>query len=168
MNRALPDGVVVRTTRPEDAVALAHLHLDVWDDAYTGLIPQQILDDRRANASERIATWQRILADHDRTLVAEGPEGLIGFASAGPGRDDDVDIQLELMALYVRAAWWGTGVGHALLEAALGDRAAYLCVLEGNDRALRFYERHGFARDGHVEDAPEGPHVRMVRQPLTP
>ena len=163
MTDRLPDGVVVRTTRPEDAVALAHLHLDVWDDAYTGLMPQQILDDRRERVDERIASWQRVLSEHDRTLVAEGRDGLIGFASAGPGRDDEVDIPLELMALYVRAAWWGTGVGHTLLEAAIGNRAAYLCVLEGNDRAIRFYERHGFAVDGHVEEAPEGRHVRMVR-----
>jgi GNAT superfamily N-acetyltransferase len=97
------------------------------------------------------------------TLVAEGPAGLIGFVMAGEGRDNDVDVALELKALYVRAAWWGTGVGYALLEEAIGDRAAYLWALAGNERALRFYERQGFRLDGTRDEQDEGLHVRMVR-----
>ena len=161
----LPDGVVVRRTRPEDAEAMGHLHVDVWDDAYTGLMPQRILDERRAKVADRVDSWAAILAAHDRTLVAEAPEGLIGFASAGPGRDNDLDpdIELELWALYVRARWWDTGVGYALFEEAVGDRAAYLWVLADNDRAIGFYERQGFRLDGTEDEHDEGLHVRMVR-----
>ena len=159
----LPDGVVLRRARPEDAEALAHLHLDVWDDAYTGLMPQQILDERRDRAAERVERWRTILAEPHGNLLAEGPEGLIGFACAGPGRDNDVGIGLELMALYVRAAWWGTGVGYALFEETVGDRAAYLWVLASNERAIHFYERQGFRLDGTRDEHDEGLHVRMVR-----
>lgn len=159
----LPDGIVLRRATPRDAEALAHLHLDVWEDAYTGLMPQQVLDDRRASVTERVTTWRTILESHDRTLLADGPDGLIGFASAGPGRDNDVDTDLELMALYVRAGWWDTGVGYALFEEAVGDRAAYLWVLAGNDRSIRFYERQGFGLDGTEDMHDEGLHVRMVR-----
>jgi GNAT superfamily N-acetyltransferase len=63
----------------------------------------------------------------------------------------------------VRAAWWGTGVGSALLREAIADRAAYLWVLAANDRAIRFYEHHGFALDGTEDEHDEGLHVRMVR-----
>jgi GNAT superfamily N-acetyltransferase len=161
----LPDGVTIRRATPDDAPALAHLHLDVWDDAYAGLMDQAILDERRANVEGRIQRWREILAEHDRTLLAVGPEGLVGFAGAGPGRDNDVspELDLELHALYVRAAWWGTGIGYALLEDAIGDRAAYLWVLAGNERAIRFYERQGFRRDGTEDEHDEGRHVRMVR-----
>ena len=159
----LPDGVVLRPARPEDAEALAHLHLDVWDDAYTGLMPQRILDERREKADERVARWQAILAEHHGNLLAEGPDGLIGFAASGTGRDNDVDIELELMALYVRKGWWGTGVGYALFEESVGDRAAYLWVLAANERAIRFYERQGFRLDGTEDEHDEGLHVRMVR-----
>ena len=159
----LPDGVVLRRARPEDAEALAHLHLDVWDDAYTGLMPQQILAERREKADERVERWRAILAEHHGNLLAVGPDGLIGFAAAGEGRDNDVDLELELMALYVRAAWWGTGVGYALFEEAVGDRAAYLWVLAANERAIRFYERQGFRLDGTRDEHDEGLHVRMVR-----
>jgi GNAT superfamily N-acetyltransferase len=157
--------VAVRPATPQDAEALAHLHLDVWDDAYTGLMPQQILDDRRTAVEERVERWRTILEGDGagRTLLAVGPDGPVGFVSAGPGRDNDVDTELELWALYVRAAWWGTGVGYVLFEEALGDRAAYLWVLAGNERAIRFYERQGFRLDGTEDEHDEGLHVRMVR-----
>ncbi len=95
--------------------------------------------------------------------MAEDSEGLIGFASIGPARDNDMDDTLELWALYVRASYWGTGVGYALFEIAVGDRAAYLWVLAGNERAIRFYERQGFRLDGTEDEHDEGLHVRMVR-----
>jgi len=155
--------ITVRRATASDAEALSHLHLDVWDDAYTGLMPQQILDDRRTKVDERVERWRTILEGDHATLVAEGPDGLVGFVSAGPGRDNDVDTELELMALYVRAAWWGTGVGYVLFQEAVGDRAAYLWVLAGNDRAIHFYERQGFRLDGTEDEHDEGLHVRMVR-----
>lgn len=155
----------IRQATPVDAEALGHLHLDVWDDAYTGLMPQQLLDDRREKVAERIERWRDILTSGaGTTYVAAGPDGLVGFASAGPGRDPDLDLELELTALYVRATSWGTGVGHALLIEAIGDGPSYCWVLAGNERALRFYERQGFTLDGSASEHEEGRHVRMVRR----
>jgi GNAT superfamily N-acetyltransferase len=158
-----PPGVTIRRAVPEDAEALAHLHIDVWDDAYTGLMPQGILDDRRVKVAERVARWRGILGQDPDVFLAESEDGLIGFASVGRGEDNDVDTDLELKSLYVRATWWGTGVGYALFETALGDRAAYLWVLAGNTRAIRFYERQGFRLDGTEDEHDEGRHVRMLR-----
>ena len=161
---ALPDGVSIRRAEPADAEALAHLHVDVWDDAYTGLMPQGILDDRREKVDERVARWRGILTTSPNTTwLADGPEGLIGFGGSGPGRDNDTDIELELYALYVRASYYGTGVGYALFEKAIGDRAAYLWVLADNQRALDFYQRQGFRLDGTEDEHDEGRHVRMLR-----
>jgi GNAT superfamily N-acetyltransferase len=160
-----PAGVTIRRAAPADAKALAWLHIDCWEDAYTGLMPQPILDERRDRVDERVVRWREILEEHDRTLLAETEQGLIGFAGAGPPRDNDLegDIDLELQALYVRASWWGTGVGYALFEEAVGDRAAYLWVLAKNKRAIAFYERQGFRRDGAEDMHVEGLHARMVR-----
>ena len=161
----LPDGLVLRRAVVDDATALAHLHVDCWEDAYTGLIPQSILDERRATVDDRAQRWREILAEHDRTWVADSPEGLVGFAGAGPSNDNDLegDIDLQLLALYVRAAWWGTGVGYALFRQVVGDRAAYLWVLANNQRAIDFYQRQGFRLDGTVDEHDEGLHARMVR-----
>jgi len=160
---AMPPDVSIRQGVPADAEQLAHLHIDVWDDAYTGLMPQGILDDRREKVAERVERWREILGQERPTWVAEDSEGLIGVASSGPARDNDMDGTLELWALYVRAAYWGTGVGYTLFEIAVGDRAAYLWVLADNERAIRFYERQGFRLDGTEDEHDEGRHVRMVR-----
>ena len=100
-------------------------------------------------------------------MLAWSPDGrLLGFSSTAPGRDspDDGLPLLELMALYVRESTYGTGVAYALCGAAIGDSAAYLWVLDGNDRAIRFYERQGFAFDGTTKPEDVGLHRRMVRR----
>ena len=155
--------VIIRAARAADAEALAPLHVQVWDEAYTGLMPQQVIDDRKAKPmGERIERWRgRIAWPEGATWVAEDDGELVGFASTGPGRDDSG--LLEVMALYVRSSHYDTGLGHRLLGTAIGDRPAYLWVLDGNTRAIRFYERHGFAFDGQVEEEVEGLHRRMVR-----
>lgn len=159
----LAESVAIRRATPEDAEAMAGLHVDVWDDAYTGLMDQAVLDDRRRRLPERVEHWREILDREHRTLVATDAGRLVGFVSTGPPRDNDVDVDVELWALYVRAAYWDAGVGYALFREALGDRAAYLWVLAGNDRAIRFYERQGFRLDGTEDEQDEGLHVRMVR-----
>jgi GNAT superfamily N-acetyltransferase len=68
------------------------------------------------------------------------------------------------MGLYVRASTYGTGVGFALLQEAIGDADAYLWVLDGNDRAIRFYERQGFRCDGTTKPEDVGLERRMVRR----
>jgi GNAT superfamily N-acetyltransferase len=158
---APPTAVKIRRAVPGDAETLTWLHLDCWDDAYTGLMPQSILHARRHDVPVRIDRWRKILPN-GFTSVAEHNARLIGFVSAGPPRElSNVDI--ELFALYVRAAWWGTGVGHALFVSEVADRTACVWVLEGNDRAIRFYERQGFRFDGTGQDEDEGRHLRMVR-----
>jgi len=159
----VPAHVSIRPAVPGDAEALAHLHVDVWDDAYTGLVPQGILDDRREKVAERVERWEQILTGPTSVWVAEEEHGPVGFAQTGPARDNDMEELLELWALYVRASHWGTGLGYALFETAVGDRAAYLWVLAGNERAIRFYERQGFRLDGTEDEHDEGRHVRMVR-----
>lgn len=162
--RSGTSGVRVRRAEPTDADRLAVLHLDVWDDAYTGLVPQHVLDDRRrVPITARVARWRTRLGRGDGTWVADTGADLVGFATSGPGRDSDL-AGLELMAIYVRAHAYGTGVGHALFEASVGEAPAYLWVLDGNVRAIAFYERHGFAFDGSRKDAPEGIELRMVRR----
>lgn len=156
--------------RTDDAEALTDLHLDVWEEAYAGLVPADLLAARRAGRAERVDTWRAIVSAGSDTLLAWEPDGaLVGFASTGPGRDDPAEglPPLELMALYVRARAYGTGVGPALLAAAVGDADAYLWVLDGNARATAFYEREGFVLDGATKVEPVGVERRMVRRRRT-
>ncbi|MDX6374260.1 MAG: hypothetical protein QOD98_3248, partial [Nocardioidaceae bacterium] len=73
---AVPHDVSIRQAVLADAEGLAHLHVDVWDDAYTGLMPQGILDDRREKVAERVDRWREILKGREPTWVAEDSDGL--------------------------------------------------------------------------------------------
>jgi GNAT superfamily N-acetyltransferase len=90
---------------------------------------------------------------------------VIGFSAPGPCQDDDAPTPLELYAVYARQGWWGTGLGHRLLDVAIGREPACLWVLEDNHRARAFYRRHRFEPDGRRVDEPffGVPEIRMVR-----
>lgn len=157
--------VVLRPLRVDDGPAMARLHVAVWEEAYTGLVPDAILAQRRAGLDDRAEHWRRAAQTSPAaTTVAVHDGELVGFVSVGPGRDDDLDLAEELWALYARAAWWGHGLGHRMLAATLADRPAYLWALGGNDRALAFYRRQGFVPDGVERHEPEGREVRLVRR----
>ena len=96
--------------------------------------------------------------DPPKDLVAEVDGVVVGFANVGPFRYEpavtpDSKIVGELWAMYVDPNSWGSGVGDELMAATLeeldrlGAVRSYLWVLEGNGRARRFYERHGWRSD---------------------
>lgn len=158
----------IRPAAPDDAEALTDLHLDVWDEAYAGLIPDEILQDRRHRREARIETWRQIIeGPEEEHLVAQDDAGrLVGFSGRSATREDPGPglPSLQLTALYVRAEAYGTGLGHDLLTAAIGVDPAFLWVLDGNQRAITFYRRHGFELDGVTKTDPTvGLELRMVR-----
>jgi GNAT superfamily N-acetyltransferase len=140
--------VVIRSGTPEDAEAVARVHLETWRAAYGHVFPAEQLADM---SSERVA--QRA-ALHRRfpPIVADADGCIVGFVSVGPSRDEDAEG--ELLAIYVHPDQWGTGVGRALIEAgeqelgARGHSDVVLWVLEDNPRARAFYERAGWTTDG--------------------
>ncbi|XAS75717.1 GNAT family N-acetyltransferase [Dermatophilaceae bacterium Sec6.4] len=162
--------MVIRPCDVLDAEALTDLHLDVWEEAYAGLIPSNIFAARRSERRVRVERWRQIIASgSSRNLLIEDDHvvgRLLGFSSTGVGRDGpETDLPAhELMALYVRADVYGRGVGYELLQAALGRAGAYLWVLDGNTRAITFYERQGFVFDGTTKSADVGLERRMVRR----
>src|SRR5690606_37380366 len=80
---------------------------------------------------------------HSESLVAEASGGIVGYAYAFVAEG-----ALWLDRLHVAPDWQGKGVAcdllHAVLADFVGERAISLEVIEGNKRAIRFYEREGF------------------------
>ena len=74
--------------------------------------------------------------------------------------------------MYADPSAWSTGVGAALMCAALEHLTAMrfshvtLWVLEDNERARRFYERWGFRADGARQVIDLGAPVAEVRYAL--
>jgi GNAT superfamily N-acetyltransferase len=147
----------IRQAQPEDAMAVAGVHVRSWQAAYRNILPDDYLDQLRPE--DRAAKYDFASRDplKPRTLVAveEGMSPAIhGFATTMPVTDSDMPGYGELCALYVDPQHWGHGLGLALLSAARaqmfehGFRNAILWVLTGNVRAERFYQNDGWTADG--------------------
>lgn len=146
---------LVREATPDDAPAIARVHVDTWRAAYAGLIPQEVLDGLSVDRRETF--WRGLAAepgDH-RLWVADSAGRVVGFASTGPGRDDDLPAGAgELMAIYVEPAAWGKGHGARLFRRAVADfrerglDPLVLWVLTENARGRDFYHAMGWRPDG--------------------
>jgi ribosomal protein S18 acetylase RimI-like enzyme len=139
--------VQIRPALPHDAERLAALHLRVWREAYTGLVPDEVLAQREGEPLlARVTRWVGRVRTN-RILVGVDAGEVVGWAEIGPSRDDDLGGE-ELYSIYLAASHYSTGLGHRLLVEILGDRPASVWVLRGNERAIGFYRRHGFEPDG--------------------
>ena len=150
-------GLFVRRAEPQDAPAVARVHVASWRQAYRGLLPQEYLDS--LSIETRTTTWAKAFSQlrdqASTTLVGELDGQIVGFACVGPSRDDDTDRATgELWGLYLDPAHWEVGYGNTLHTEALdvarasGAAVATLWVLTTNQRARHFYERHGWVADG--------------------
>jgi ribosomal protein S18 acetylase RimI-like enzyme len=157
--------LVIRPETADDCQALAELHVLAWQKAYRGLLPDDVLD------GLSVADWaqhrrNRLHNDGPRTTVVAERDGVVvGFVRFGPDRADET--YGEIQAIYVHPDHWGCGAGDALIREALKNlpqQEIRLWMLEGNERAQRFYARHGLHPSGTTHtyrhpgsdfDAPE-------------
>lgn len=109
---------------------------------------------------ERFANY---LADHDRVVLSARDDNRItGYAMLIRGVIDDADVQravperpaVELSKCYVLPDAHGAGVSAALMAAtlercaAMGAVCTWLGVNQQNQRAQKFYAKHGFQVTG--------------------
>lgn len=132
---------------PGNVEGKAFVHWQSWQETYAGLVDEDFLKGFTLEQCVGIAKrWP------ENTLIAEVGGRAVGFASYNKYRDDTLDHCGEVYALYVLRAFQGQGIGYALMQACLERLSKYpkiaLWVLEGNEQAIHFYQRVGFALDG--------------------
>lgn len=110
--------------------------------------------------------WMGQGPDHALYAALVGHE-IVGFAGAGPARDEDAPRLRELYFIHLLNEFHGHGFGQQLFDAVIGTQPAYLWVPSVNEHAIGFYERNGFSADGTSHDEPflgETIHeIRLVR-----
>jgi ribosomal protein S18 acetylase RimI-like enzyme len=153
----------IRRATPHDAASLAAVEVMSWRAAYRGLMPDAFLDG--LSEAENTEGWHQSLLKHGvsgrkRVLIAVSDARVLGFVRIG-AVEEAHQIGLVYL-LYVRPEAWGSGVGTALMHAAmdslhdLGMCEAVLWVLRDNQRARAFYEGFGWKPDGQTTTADYG------------
>jgi ribosomal protein S18 acetylase RimI-like enzyme len=161
----VPD-LSIRLASPADAATLAELAADTFPLACPPSTTAEAIAAFIA-ANFTVERMGEYLADPDRTLLmAEEPDDghAVGYSMLIAGEPGDSDAAasvvsrpaVELSKFYTRALAHGSGVVAGPLMSATLDAAAaagaatvWLGVNEENARAIRFYEKHGFAKVGH-------------------
>jgi len=146
--------VTIRRAVPEDASAIADVHVASWRTTYPGIVDQAYIDGLSVDV--RTVTWARRLEESEASasdiLVAtDTARGIVGFASGGLLREPMAEFDGELHAIYLLASVQRAGVGRRLVRewavraVGRGLRAAIVRVLTANP-ARAFYERLGAER----------------------
>jgi GNAT superfamily N-acetyltransferase len=172
--------VELRDATPADARAIATVVVASWRAAYRGLMPDEVLAGLSVSDRERFWSDALIAGEPRTSVVVVTSARVVGFAASGPPLNpaDRADPALgDLYALYLDPDSWGRGIGARLHTAVLdrlrgcGFTSAGLWILDGNERARRFYLRHGWIDTGRtqVDRGPDGIelHEWRLRRTLT-
>lgn len=144
--------ITYRDARAEDAEALAAFARESWVATF-GHLPYPPADLESYLANNYGPEIQRAeIADPEvRYHLALDEHGIAGYCMMGVlSMPVDDAGALELHRLYLHERAKGAGVADALLADCVawargkGATALYLSVWENNERAQRFYRRHGF------------------------
>jgi putative acetyltransferase len=115
----------------------------------------------RLNFAERVdwwrARWRNELVPTATVTVAEADGRMVGFVTVDP-RSFDLD------QIVVAPEAWGIGVAAALITEAkrISPQGLDLHVNTDNTRAIRFYEKHGFAISGEAINWRSGAPVHKM------
>lgn len=160
---AEPTQVVrIRDAAPGDGDALAELHARSRAVYYEagGHEVAAVPDERyretwcKMVADARLAVLLAVLGDDIAGVITLDANGVL------PSNAPD-EARIRLVGIFVEPDRWSSGVGSALMArfvsiARQADAVGEVDVWERNARAIRFYERHGWTRDGTSRPGPAG------------
>lgn len=151
---------IIRPAIEQDAAGIAKVYVDAWQSAYAAILPHRVL--LRMSYESQARQWAGMIRDRPRAqsaiVASDADEGVVGFASFGPGRFDHrpaagrfagEDSKVgEVHTLYVLPDFQERGIGRQLLTAAfaaLVGRQYGCCFLWAlrDNHARHFYERVG-------------------------
>ncbi len=149
----------LRAARPEDADAIAALHVRVWRETYRDLATPEAY--AALTEEVRRERWREALATQPvrhQTLVAEQQGRIVAFGSACAPTEPLFGDRGEVRWLHVDGEFSRRGLGRRLMSALAGQlrdwdyRGCALAVVEGNQPAIDFYDRLGGRRVGAFVD----------------
>lgn len=167
--------MILRPATPDDAAALARIHVAGWQASYGGLVDQAFLDG--LDVGERTKNWQDWLSSGDTSAIIAhddqgNPAGFISFGrlrTPPPGMSPIRPLYTaEIYALYILPDYWRQKLGRRLVDQAvrsLKDRkhkSLCLWVVEKNARAVAFYKALGGQKCGSKTVEIGGRHLSEI------
>ena len=138
----------IRPATEKDAKAIATINVLGWQKGYKGLLPDEILGAMEVS-EKRIQRTKEAISSAEIYLVAENETGIMGFLTGGNPKNKRLPYSHEVYVFYVHPDHWRGGIGTALIQAFKekikgADFGVYM--LDGNKRALNFYQKMGGIR----------------------
>jgi putative acetyltransferase len=142
--------LTLRPYAPTDEDATVELWRRTWQQHYPHLDFSARMDWWRAR-------WRKELVPTASITVAEADGRIVGFVTVDP-RTRYLD------QIVVAPETWGSQVGPALVAEAkrLSPQGLDLAVNADNARAIRFYEKHGFAKTGEDVNPRSGAPIHKM------
>lgn len=136
----------IREANAEDMELIANLYVMNWKKTYVGLLQDNFLNGLTVN--DGINKWQEYLTkEKHRIFVAYENENFLGFSACK--EDEELKNCLYLDSLHVSESSRGKGVGTKLINTVgsyayiKGYEHMSICIVKGNDKAKRIYEKMG-------------------------
>ena len=151
--------------KSDDRNEISNIYERSWKSAYKGIIPKSYLD------SIPKGRWAKKVDNPDwATLVCLEDDKIIGTCSFCESRFPECFPGYgEIISMYFLPGYTRKGYGSLLMKRVLeemkgfGFNQIFLWVLEENTRAIAFYEKMGFLKDGKSRtDIIGGKEVREV------
>ena len=153
--------MTLRRATLDDASAVGHIHVESWNVAYRGIMPDDVI--ARTDLAYRIRFWSERIADPEwPVFVIEEGGQQVAFCQMVPSRDPDDDPTRvgHITSIHVLPQMRGRGHGRVLMDHVVGEfrkrgfAEVTLWVLEKNRSARAFYEKYGFRLDGATREYP--------------
>ncbi|PYO91998.1 MAG: hypothetical protein DMD62_14360 [Gemmatimonadetes bacterium] len=155
-------GPLIRRADAADVGAVARIHVESWNVAYRGIMPDDVI--ARTDLAYRTAFWTERIADREWPVFLIEEDGeTVAFCQMIPTRDpeDDRTRVGQIPSLHVLPHLRRRGYGRLLLDEVFAEfrrrdfTDVTLWVLEENRKARQFYERMGFKADGGAGTYPK-------------
>lgn len=144
--------MTVRRMTESDCKAVGELYAAAWKEGYRGLLPRDFLDGITPEKYENRAHTNGFL--EDGSFVALDGERIAAHCHTRAASEPEWRGWGEIHTIYVHPDYWRQGYGTTVFKHAedwlfkQGFNEAYLFVLDGNERAERFYKAQGFFPNG--------------------
>lgn len=135
-----------------------YVHWKSWHETYEGLMPKDYLKNVTLEKCVQMAhKWSQ------NTFLIKVDKKTVGFSCFGKSKD--TENANEILAIYLLKEYQGKKLGYKLLRRTVSSfvdgEKTVLWVLKDNDKAIRFYQKFGFAFNGNEKVLPFGLEMQM-------